>query len=275
MEKAYKRFEERQRQRTKFSYGIVGFTIFGVFVQGYLALNAMQYYFVWFLVLVGGMLCAFIYASRQPWGSENLETRIFANLYQASQQLDLCSSQDSKSELCLKKAVKHVDIALYYLTRFEKQLKEINSGLVKTELLEPIGKLRINIGERILTRIEKSEEKIRMLSVLRGLADMFSGVMRPLKLDAINDKNYVLESFDKIDVKEAPKKLSLMLTRKPVRYLLANIISFIVISSVLLIQSFVSQHNFWETLSGTPTFLAFLGLVLALGGGIYKVINKT
>lgn len=211
---------------------------------------------------------------RQPWGSETLETYIFANLYQAKEQLELCSSEDSKSNLCLRKALKKVENVIFYLARFEKQLKEVNSGLVKVELIEPLKKLRTNLRERILPRIENPKETNQMLSVLRGLADMFGQTTRPLKLDAINDKNKVLESFDRIETKGEPKKLGIILSRRPFRFLLSNLFSFFVILAVLLIQSFASQTNFWDSLSSTTNFLGFLGIVIALGYGIYEATKK-
>lgn len=113
-----------------------------------------------------------------------------------------------------------------------------------------------------------------MLSVLRGLADMFGGIQKPLQLDDIIEKNKVLESIDRIETKGEPKKLGLILSRKPVRYLLSNLLSFFVISGMLLIQSFASQNNFWDALSSTTSFIAFLGLVIGLGAGIYTVIKK-
>jgi hypothetical protein len=274
MEKAYKRFEERKKQRITFSYVLILFTIIGFVVQSYLAFNAMQFYFYWAIFLTLGMLVAFVYGMRQPWGSETLETYIFANLYQASQQLDLCSSEDSKSKLCLRKALKKVENVLFYLTRFEKQLKEVNSGLVKAELIEPLKKLRINLRERILPRIENPKETYEMLSVLRGLADMFGEILRPLKLDAINDKNKVLESYDRIETKGEPKKLGIVLSLRPVRFLLSNLFSFFVISAVILIQSFASHTNFLDSLSNTTNFLAFIGIVIALGFGIYESTKK-
>ena len=221
------------------------------------------------------MLVGFVYGMSQPWGSETLETYIFANLYQASEQLELCSSEDSKSKLCLRKALKKVENVLFYLTRFEKQLKEVNSGLVKAELIEPLKKLRTNLRERILPRIENPKETNQMLSVLRGLADMFGEIPRPLKLDAINDKNKVLESYDRIETKGEPKKLGIVLSRRPVRFLLSNLFSFFVILAVILIQSFASHTNFWDSLSNTTNFLAFIGIVIALGFGIYESTKKS
>lgn len=274
MEKAYKRFEARKKQRTTFSYVLILFTIIGFVVQSYLAFNGMQFYYYWAATLTLGMLIAFVYGMRQPWGSETLETYIFANLYQASEQLELCSSEDSKSKLCLRKALKKMDNVLFYLARFEKQLKEVNSGLVKAEFVEPLNKLRTNLRERILPRIENPKETYSMLSVLRGLADMFGQTQRPLKLDAINEKNKVLENYDRIETKGEPKKLGIILSRRPVRFLLSNLFSFFVISAVLLIQSFASQTNFWDSLSSTTNFLGFLGIVIALGYGIYEATKK-
>jgi len=274
MEKAYKRFEERQKQRTMFSSVLLLLFIIGFVVQTYLAFTAMQFYFYWVAALSIGVFVAFLYLIGQPWGSETLETRIFANLYQASQQLDLCSSEDSKSGLCLRKARKRVENALFYLARFEKQLKEVNSKLVKAEFTEPLIKLRMNLRERILPRIENPKETTSMLSVLRGLADMFGEIQRPLKLEAVNDKNKVLESYDKIETKGEPNKLGLFLSRRPVRFLLSTLFSFFVISGMLLIHSFASQNNFWVSLSSTTNFIAFLGVVFALGGLIYTVIKK-
>ena len=274
MEKAYKRYEERKKQRVTFTYFLMSFIIVGFIIQSILTFTNIQFYFYWALILLFGMLVAFLYEMRQPWGSETLETYIFANLYQASQQLDLCSSEDSKSKLCLKKALKRVKNVLYYLVRFEKQLRDVNSGLVKAELTEPISKLRMNLRERILPRIENPKETFRMLAVLRGLADMFGEIQRPLKLEAINEKNIVLEGYDRIETKEEPKKLGIVLSRRPVRYLLSNLVSFFVILAMLLVQSFASQNNFWSWLSSTTNFLVFLGVGFALGVGIYTVIKK-
>ena len=234
----------------------------------------MQFYFYWAGILLLGMLIAFLYENRQPWGSETLETYIFSNLYQASQQLDLCSSEDSKSKLCLEKASIKTEYAIINLTRLEKQLRDVNSGLVKTELAKPLGELKMNLKERILPRIKNPKETFQMLAVLNGLADMFGEIQRPLKLEAINEKNNVLERFDKISMNGQPKKVNMALSRRPVRFVLSNLFSFFVISVVLLIQSFASNSNFLESLSSTANFLGFLGIVVALGFGIYEATKK-
>jgi ABC-type multidrug transport system fused ATPase/permease subunit len=274
MEKAYKRYEERKKQRMKFLYFLTLFVIIGFVVQSVLVFIGMQFYFYWAIILLVGMLIAFLYEMKQPWGSETLETYIFSNLYQASQQLDLCSSEDSKSKLCLEKASKKLEYVLINLARFEKQLKDVNSGLVKAELTNPISKLRMNLKERILPRIENPKETFQMLAVVNGLADMFGEIQRPLKLEAISEKNNVLERFDKIQMNGQSKKVGLVLSRRPVRFVLSNLFSFFVILGVLLVQSFAAHANFWESLSSTTNFLAFLAIVVALGFGIYEATKK-
>jgi hypothetical protein len=181
MEKAYERFEDRQEKRNKFASLILLLTVVMSLVLVYISFNIRWLYpysaLVWFV----GFFVVLLYWRRQPWASEALEIRVFANMYVASKQLDLYDIEDEKAVICLKKAKKKVEDALFYMERFEKRLKDVNSAFVKSSLVEPLTKLRINIEERILPKIVNPKENQHMLSVVRGLADMFGQTQRPLK----------------------------------------------------------------------------------------------
>jgi hypothetical protein len=217
----------------------------------------------------------FLYARRQPWANEAFETRIFANMYSASKQLELYSREDEKAILCLKKAIKKVENALFYLERFEKELKGVNSAFVKGNLIEPLTKLENNIKERILPRIAIPKETPNMISVLRGLADMFGQTQRPLKIEDVSSKNEVLETYEKIKIEEKPKRLTLILTMKPVQALLSYLTSFVIVLALTWVHSIVTSTDIWSSLSSTTSFLAFLSIVATVGSVIYAVIRKS
>jgi hypothetical protein len=274
LEKAYQRFEERQKQRTIFVSILIVFLVIMFAFQAYIAFTAMPLYFYFALIWFAGFIVLSFYGTRQPWGSEVLETQIFANLYNASKQLELYSGEDEKAQLCLKKAAKNVENALFYLTRLEKQLKDVNSTFVKGNLVEPIDKLRTNIRERILPRINNPKETPHMLSVVRGLADMFGQTQRILKIENIDAKNEVLETFAKVETKEEPKRLELFLSKKSVRAVLSLFLSAFIVSAFTLVHSFASSTNFWVSLNSTTNFLTFFGTIIALGAVIYSVVKK-
>ncbi len=125
-----------------------------------------------------------------------------------------------------------------------------------------------------MPRIDDPKETTQMLAIIKGLADMFGDIQRPMKLESIIEKNAVLEKVERITAKKDPNIAIAYLSRRPIRFMLSNVFSSIVILGILLVQSVMVNSNFAEAFSNTTNFLALLGLVIALGYGIFEVTKK-
>jgi hypothetical protein len=240
----------------------------------YISIEANYFYNYWvlatFLILIG----LFVYFNKQPWSRENYETQIFVRMFTASEKLELCTGEDISSKLCVKQASKQLENALLSFSQFVKELQKINSSLVESRFSKPLETMQINISERILPRLKNPKEIQDIVPVLKGLAKMFGEAERSLEVEDIISKNKDLERFDKIEVKEGPSKLNIFVRRKPVQFLLANVLSFMLVFAVVLVQSYFSRTAVFDSFVNTTNFLAFLGIVIALGYGIYEVTKR-
>lgn len=184
--------------------------------------------------------------------------------------------ENSKSQLaykeaysCLKQAQKILnDIELDELEWYEDVNQTVKQFIENLQLV-------------VLPATEKSKIRTEDLEEIAiALASM-----NPSKMEETNKNLETNPTYAKI---KQPKKkaetflkkigenrhIGLLLSNKPVRFLLSNLFSFFVILAAILIQSFASHTNFWDSLSNTTNFLAFLGIVIMLGIGIYSITKR-
>lgn len=113
-----------------------------------------------------------------------------------------------------------------------------------------------------------------MISVLDGLAQIFGEIVKPLSIEEIISKNKDLERFEVIDIKKHPSRIRIMLSTEPARLLFYPVLGVIIIFVGAYTHSLWYKYNLAESLSNLNTWLAWLGVGIAIGLGIYEIRKK-
>jgi len=211
MKKVYRAFKGRQTQRRKVFICwlalLVFFILFGAIIYYY---SPKWLFGAWFFVAFMVTLSSIFYMITRSWASETIERSVFADLYKASENLELCSKKDRESQFYLAKAKNNVKGAINHLSYFYH--REPRSNLFKREFVKPLNQLRENLRTIILPRITQQKDIEKMVTVLRSLAETFSEALKPISLEDITIMNKRLEQLRirgitvAIESKPAPKE---------------------------------------------------------------------
>ena len=278
MEKVYERFRDRRRQRwTAFICYLVSLAIM-IVIGVYLYYNAewLSTYYNWIATL--SFLAVLFYLASRPWINETIEISVSVRMYEASQLLEFYSEVDATSRIYFEKAAKKAASVISLLRGFKNKLREANSSFIQKSY-EPFEILSKNLETRILPRILAQEDVEHMISVLRGLANLFGETYRQISLDDITSKNKDLEQgFDQRFVGEKSSGVRFRLPRETlnnelVRWLLSITLGFTVIFSTVGSASVVVDVNFTQWLTNPTNLVQILGVAIALGIGIYELIK--
>jgi hypothetical protein len=273
--KVYDRFRERKIQRWKAFIGYVFFFIIVIAVGTYAHYNAE--WFMSYCISIGilGSLIGFFYLVSRPWATENYETSIFVDIYDASKLLELVSDEDENSHFYSKKASKKLEEAILHIGSLAYKLEQVNSTLANKKFVEPLRNLEKNLETRILPRVSKHNDVQGMISVLHGLAKIFGEIVKPLSLEEIVSKNKDLERFETIDTKKEPNRFRTMLSKEPIKLSYDILLGLIVIFGAVFVHSVFYKYSLTESLSNLTNFLEVLGVGVAVGIGIYgiRIVN--
>lgn len=206
MEKVYRAFKERQAQRRKALAYLFAFLMMNISLGAYLHFYVEWLYEVWFPLGFLSVVFSFIYIMSRSWAQERVETKIFINMYEASNLLELCSREDDASFFYSRKATGKVRNVIRSLGGLQHSLEKILSKLFTREFAEPLRQLKENLATIILPRIARHKDVESMIQVLRGLAKLFSEAEKPISLDDIIAKSKDLERYKLIEDLEEPMR---------------------------------------------------------------------
>lgn len=234
MEKIYRAFKERQAQRRKILvYSLVLLALWALI--GFYT-NFEEY---WLFIGLIFFIIGFPYVMTRSWAQEMVETDIFVLMYESAELLELCTEKNEGTKFYSRKAVGKVSDAIRNLGILHSKLEKTLSKLYRREFAEPLKQLKENLSTRILPRIAKQEDIVTMISVLRGLADLFGEVQKPLRLDDLVSKNKDLERFEPMEF-EKPQTLQAfknLVSSRPSKFLFSIFLGYILIICIVWIFS--------------------------------------
>lgn len=274
MERAYERFRGRRHSRRIAFVSYVAVLFILVLVGIYASYNAqwVTSFFVPIIVVV--FLIGMLYLVSRPWASESFETDIFVSIYDTFKLLELVSDEDETSFSYLKKAAKKLEDAISSIETLEQRLTATHSTLVKKRLVEPLTKLQKNLETLILPRVAEKKYFREMISVLHGLAQLFSETTKPLSLEDIISKNEDLECFKPIETKRKPSRMRIMFSTEPMRFSFSIGLGFVVVSVIVILHSMLYRYNLFESLRDLTSFLEVVVGSIALGVAIYEIRKR-
>jgi len=194
LEKAYRAFKERQQQRRKIVAYSVSLLVLWILLGLYL-----NFWHYWLPIGIVGFAIGFPYVMTRSWAKEMIETNIFVLMYESAELLDLCTDKSKNTTFYSRKAAHKVSDAIRKLDILRSNLEKILSILCRREFAEPLRQLKGNLETRILPRIAKQKDIVHVVSVLRGLAQLFGEVQKPLKIDDLVSRNRELERFEPME----------------------------------------------------------------------------
>jgi hypothetical protein len=273
LEKVYDGFLERKKQRWKAFYSFIALLVIFVFVGIFAG-----YYAEWFVsgwIIIAGVILflLFFYWGSREWSGETRETSIFIQAHDASKLLNLVSPQDKNSTLYAKKAAKKLEGIISEIRTMAGVLTRANSTLLN-RLGEPLEVLAKNLEDWILPRTEKEKDVQDVISVLRGLARLFSETTQPLSLEDVISKNKDLLRF-KISKPEG--KASVIVTgwsKATVKFFVSMVFGEIIVFGIAFGHSFLYKYNLGDSLSNLMSFITLIGVGVAIGIGVFEIMRR-
>lgn len=275
IEKKYSDFKERQSKRNKAGYLLFVYLPVMLSIGIYLFFQSVIFYYVWITIAAFGLLLWFFIVVTRSWFPETVETKVFVNLFEAYNRLQLCLTKDERSQLNLELAHKKVKNATLILKRYAIKLdSESSSNLIKNEIAEPYRELAKNLETRILPRIIQRKNLSEMQEILCALAFSFSEVNTTLHVSDIVSRNKELKKYEPIEVEEPVSKFRIILSKDSARISLSFAISFFGLGALLWIHSIWANTNLIEAFKDSSYFLQFAIGIIAGGLAIYAIIRK-
>lgn len=247
METEYKAYQERRKRRIKIG------AIFTVCWVVYSVLAVWFYYgtgIFGLFVLIGflGFMMSARYVESHYWISEPSEKKIFMNLYRSLEFIGLCSEDnEEENKLYLGKAVKHVKNGISELGKM-CILEKANSKLFDKEFASRLKRLRGNLKDRILSRIMKSEDLPRIISVLHELAEFFGEIEKSVNLNELDLINEKVETYKKMPFRERAIKpmFKKALVSKPSQFIFSIFLGYFSITIITWVFSQFLTIDFAE-----------------------------
>lgn len=266
MEKTYRAFKERQAQRRKiFGYSVSLLSIYILLAGAYFYFNVRWLLDLWTYVGVFSFVAGFIYVMTRSWAQETAETKIFVNMYEASKLLELCSKKDEDSMFYSRKASSKVSSSIRSLGNLCNALNKMLSTLFKREFAEALSQLKESLETRILPRVAQNRDTETMIHVLRGLAQLFGEVVKPITLQDIISKNKDLERFEPIESgkRTTREAFATMISSRPMKFLCSVFLGYFSIIVIAGIFSHFLTIDFVEFLQNNLVGVVSGGAVLS------------